>query len=381
MKIVIDARVLMDERRSGVGEYVYQLVSHLLANDQENEYWLFYNSAKELAHLPEFPRAQVIKTKIPNKLLNYVFFKLTGRPYLEKLLGFKPDVFLMPHLNFIACGQGYRKILTVHDLSFLQYPEFFRWRQNIWHWAINARGLVGRFDRIVAISEATKADLLAHCALPEQKVKVIYSGVSPEFKPIETGEELLSARERLQMPARFILFLGTLEPRKNLESLLSAYELLRREYSELSDVKLVIAGAPGWKYRQLYKQAAASEYASDIIWKGYIDPVDKVYYYNLASVFAFPSYYEGFGFPPLEAAACGTPVVASFASSLPEVVGESAWLIDPYDARSLAGGLAAMLNDSELAGLSAEKGLRLAARFDWDKTAQAYLALFKLLTE
>ncbi|MEI6378357.1 MAG: glycosyltransferase family 1 protein [Candidatus Falkowbacteria bacterium] len=380
MKIVIDARVLMDKRRSGVGEYVYQLVSHLLANDQANEYWLFYNSAKELAHLPEFPRAQKIKTNIPNKLLNYALFKLLGRPHLEKLLGFKPDIFLMPHLNFVACGDGYHKILTVHDLSFLQYPEFFCQRQNIWHRAIDVKKLVKRFDHIVAISQATKADLLAHCDLDESKVSVIHSGVSPEFRPIESGEELLDARERLHLPARFILFLGTLEPRKNIETLIAAYDIMRREHADLAQIKLVIAGSPGWKYQQLYAQSDASEYSADIIWKGYVDPADKIYYYNLASVFAFPSFYEGFGFPPLEAAACGTPVVASFASSLPEVVGESAWLIDPYDARSLADGLAQMLKNPELASAYVRKGLAAAKNFNWNKTAEAYLALFKSLS-
>jgi glycosyltransferase involved in cell wall biosynthesis len=381
MKIAIDARVLMTPHLSGVGLYARELITNLLVQDLSNDYYLFYNSTKDLSFLPSFPRATVIRTHIPNKVLNYAGFKLLGCPSLERLLGFKPDLFLMPHLNFMVTAAGYPKILTVHDLSFLQYPEFFNAKQNLWHWAINTKKLLTSFDQIVAISQSTKEDLITIGQCPAEKITVIPSGVSQAYCQLSDTQALAAARQRLGLPAKFILYLGTIEPRKNIDSLILAYNQLRQQNPTLADVKLVLAGPLGWKCQTVLETASASPYTNDIIFKGYVEANDKIFYYNLASVLAFPSYYEGFGFPPLEAAACGTPVVASFASSLAEVIGGTAYLVDPYDVGQLARGLQIALLDKTWVAQASQRGLGLARDYTWEKTANNYLNLFKLLTK
>lgn len=380
MTIGIDIRVLMDAQYSGVAEYTYNLVQALLTEDKVNDYVLFYNSAKDVsARLPKFeaPNVRVISKTIPNKLLNYGLFKIAGRPKLDRWLGIKLDVFLMPHFNFIAWPEA-KNILTVHDLSFLHYPEFFSARKNFWHQAINPKKLIKEATQIVAISQSTKRDIIDLTGVSEDKIKVIYSGVSPVFQPLAFDDlRLGQVKDKYQLPNKFILSLGNIEPRKNLVGLIEGYNKLRQEHPDLNEVALVIAGGDGWKVRQVYLTAKNSPYAKDIKFLNYIDACDKTALYNLARVLAFPSFYEGFGFPPLEAMACGTPVVASFASSIPEVVGEAGILVDPYDTAQIGQALASVLLDANLAKTLSQLGLEQAKKFNWQTTARSYLKLWQ----
>ena len=212
-------------------------------------------------------------------------------------------------------------------------------------------------------------------------MQVIYSGVNAEYKLLPKNDERLAAvRKKYNLPAKFILYLGNIEPRKNIGGLIRAYNLLRREQSELGEVKLIIAGATGWKINDTFSELQASPYKADIIFLGYIDQADKVGLYNLATVFAYPSFYEGFGFPPLEALACGLPVVTSNISSLPEIVSAAALTVDPYNIKVLSQALVAILTDENLRNELSRRGLERACAFSWEKTAREYLAVFKDLT-
>lgn len=370
-KIAVDARVLMDENWSGVGEYVYNLVDNLLKADTKNEYWLFYNSAKNLTgKLPDFNSAQIVKTSIPNKILNYGFFKILNWPSIDVLMKEKFDIFLMPHINFISLPKNTANILTVHDISFLSRPEFFSKRRNFWHQMINIKKLTNRFSNIVAISENTKNDLIDYCAVPEEKIRVIHSGISDKYFNF-------SGIANRFCQGNYILYLGTIEPRKNIENLIKAYEILRLKNDSLADYKLVIAGGKGWKCEADYEAINESLFADDIIVTGYITDEEKIALYNQAKLFVFPSFYEGFGFPPLEAMASGVPVVASSLSSLPEIVGSVAMLANPYDAHDLAIAIEHGLLDHTWREFSRLKGVEIAKLFNWQKTAQAYLQLFE----
>jgi len=377
MKIGIDIRTLLDARPSGVSEYVLNLLKEMFKLDTANEYRLFYNCFGDCPNLPEFKQANVklIKYNYPNKVLNYLLFKIFNYPKLDKDLAV--DVFFMPHLNFIGLSVGAKSLLTVHDLSFLKYPEFFSARKNFWHRLVKAKKLLKRFSLVIAVSENTKRDIVELGGINPDKVRVIYSGVGEEYKKLPLINYQFSVkrvRDKYNLPERFILYLGTIEPRKNVDGIIRAYNQLRVMSCELRDYKLIIAGARGWKSENIYREWDKSAFKNDIKFLGYVEPDDKIYLYNLASVFIYPSFYEGFGFPPLEAMACGVPVVASFASSLPEVVGDAALMVDPYNINDLAGALEKVLVDENLKNKLIARGLEQAKKFSWRETARAYLS-------
>lgn len=381
MRIGIDIRTLMDTQYSGVAEYVLNLLHALFKINQHHQYYLFYNSVRNRsATIPkfEYPNVQLVERRYPNKILNYGLFKFLNWPKVDQLLNQKVDLFLMPHLNFIALSRQGKNILTVHDLSFLRYPKFFYWRKNFWHAMINVRGLVKKFNSIVAISENTKQDLINLCHVPAEKISVIPSAIDSKYQRLAMdSQELARVKSKLNLPDKFILHLGTIEPRKNIEGLVAAYDHFRDQNSDQADVKLVIAGGQGWKCEQIYKAIQDSKYTNDIILTGYVENQDKVALYNLAEVFAFPSFYEGFGFPPLEAMACGTPVICSFASSLPEVVGSAAILVDPYNSTQISQALNMLISDKNLQNSLISKGIARAGQYSWQRTAREYLNLFK----
>lgn len=387
MKIGIDVRTLMDKYYSGVSIYSLNLIQELLKIDKENHYFLYYNSAKKIK-LPEFVgNYSVIHTKYPNKIFNYILQKTLSWPKLDKVLG-GVDVFLSPHYNFMALSSGTKKVLTIHDLSFLRYPEFFSRRKNFWHQAINIKKLAHSMDIIVAVSENTKQDIIELLNIDEKKVKVIYSGLENSFHELRSSLEndnfnneinqkkLREVKEKYKLPDKYILSLSNLEPRKNLETLISAYDKIRSASNNLNDIKLVIGGAKGWKYKNIFKSIEKSKYKDDIIYTSYIDNNDKPYIYKQAQVFVYPSFYEGFGFPPLEAMASAVPVIASFSSSLPEIIDKAGMLVDPKSSDELAKAITSILTDKDLRDYYIDKGLKRAKEFSWQSTAETYIQVF-----
>ncbi len=385
MKIGIDIRPLMDARYSGVSEYALNLIKRILKSDKNNEYRLFYNCFGQCPNIPEFAgeNVKIVKYGYPNKILNYLFFKFFNYPKIDKEL--EADVFFMPHINFIGMSSRAKSLITVHDLSFLRYPEFFSRRKNFWHRMINARKTLNRFNAIVAASENTKRDIVELCGVDENKVKVIYAGIGEEYKKISDADEpkMRAVKDKYKLPDKFILYLGTLEPRKNVDGIIRAYNKFRVENGGSRNVKLIIAGGKGWKSFNIHKEWIMSAFKDDIEFLGYVDGEDKPYLYNLASVFVYPSFYEGFGFPPLEAMACGTPVVASYAASLPEITGGAALMVNPHNDNDIAAVVAEILkNDSpsgELRNKLIANGLEQAAKFSWDKTAEKYLEIINTM--
>ncbi len=378
MRIGIDIRTLMDAQYSGVSEYTFKLIKALFRLDRVNEYVLFYNSGRDLADkMPEFdqPNVTTVARHYPNKIFNYFLQRALKRPRIDRLLGV--DLFFMPHLNFIALSPGAQSVLTVHDLSFLRFPAYFSLRKNIWHAALGARSLIGRFERIVAVSESTKDDIVSLTGVDAGKITVISSGVSEDYKPYDRPHPLLKeVKERYKLPEKFILSLSTLEPRKNIESLVTAFDRAAEASPALAGCHLVIAGGRGWKYAPIERAVNTARNRGRIRVIGYVAERDKPALYNLASVFVYPSYYEGFGFPPLEAMACGIPAVVSNSSSLPEVAGSASLMVDAFNSGEIAQAIEAILADAGLAGRLRAAGLKAAAGFSWQKTARAYLDLF-----
>ena len=378
MKIGVDIRVLMDSQYSGISEYTHYLLREFLSRDDGNEYVFYYNSFKKLdKHFLDWcgPKVTFKNTSWPNKIFNYILQKFFAWPKLDDVTG-PVDVFLSPHFNFSCFGNNAgKKILTVHDLSFLRYPEFFSARKNFWHHGLNVKKLVKKYDMIVAISENTKLDLIELLQIPEEKIVVIYSGLNNEEKKLSEAEAE-AFKKAHDINSRFVLYLGAIEPRKNVAGLIEAYNIMRDRHLPLTEYQLILAGASGWKNRHIYRRANSSLYRDDINFLGYVSRSERSWLYSNASLFVYPSYYEGFGFPPLEAMSHDLAVVTSDVSSLPEVTGDAALMVNPYSTLDLAKAMETMLLNPELRKMYAEKGHERAKLFNWQKTADNYLNIF-----
>jgi glycosyltransferase involved in cell wall biosynthesis len=381
MKIGVDIRVLMDKNYSGISEYTANLLSEILKQDQANEYKLFYNSSKgHEARLDYWAKnnSKLFATKYPNKIFNYFLQRVCTRPRLDNIVG-GTDVFFAPHFNFLNVTKNTKLVVTVHDLSFLRYPEFFSKRKNFWHKALGIKKLLNRADFIVAVSENTKHDLMELLNIPKEKIRVIYSGNNCHASVI-TQETITAFLNKQNLKNGFILSVGNIEPRKNISGLIIAYNQLRDKSPEIKH-QLVLAGAKGWKHKKIFADWNKSPYKEDIKFLGYIDNQQKEMLYSSASVFVYPSFYEGFGFPPLEAMEFGLPVVSSNVSSLPEVLGGAALLINPFKSAEIAEAIEIVITQPNVRNELIEKGKQRAELFTWEKASQEYLKLFSELNE
>lgn len=381
MRIGIDIRCLAEGRRTGVEEYTINLLRNLFSIDKKNKYVLFFNSFKKpKINLSEFEKYKNVSIKIyryPNKLLNFLFWYF-GWPKIDKLIG-GADVIFFPNIIFSAWSKKTKAVFTIHDLSFERYPETFSAKRRMWHIFINPEKICQKTNFAISVSDSTKNDLREIYRIPEAKIKTIYSSVSENFKIIDRNNpKLIEVKKKYNLPYKFILYLGTIEPRKNINAVITAYNQLRNiKHSELEKYKLVIAGASGWKQKQIFKEIKNSSFKDDIIFSGFIGDEDKPAIYNLTSLFVYPSFFEGFGFPPLEAMSCGAPVITSNSSSFPEIIGSAGIMIDPDRPDEIFQAMKNILLDKNLRESLIKKGLEQAKKFNWQKTASQYLDIFQ----
>jgi len=377
MTIGIDIRVLARGTRTGVEEYTINLLEHLLPLEPKINFKLFYNAYRKVSlTYPwlDFENVQLKDFKIPNRFL-FVSARYFQQPKIDQLLK-GIDLYFNPHFFVAPLSVGCRKVITFHDLSFERYPHFFSRRKRSWQrFLMNASTEAEQADKIIAVSQSTKEDLVNLYKIEPKKIKVIYSGIGRQFRPMNSGQRSANnIGKKYNLPDKFILYFGTIEPRKNIIGLIRAFELLRKK----QPIKLVIAGAKGWLYQDIFKAARQSKYRREIIFTGFVEETDKPYLYNLAELFVYPSFFEGFGFPPLEAMACGVPTIVSRTSSLPEAVGQGALMIDPYHTDELAWAMEIVLSNQDLRGRLIQEGIAQAKKFSWPKCARQTL---KFLTE
>jgi len=396
LSIGIDIRVLARGTRTGIEEYLLNLLPRLLRIDSSVQYKLFYNGLKKVKlDYPwlNLPNVELKQFKYPNRILD-ACSQLFKWPKIDKFLG-EVDVFFSPHFLPITVPGNCKRIITFHDLSFKQHPQFFSVSRKLWHFLTFPKFQAKRADKILADSFSTKEDLINVYNIDPRKIEVVYLGIKHSFKPIDRQNSRFKQVVReYGLPDNFILYFGTIEPRKNLISLIKAFELLKRKSlgsspetiwkgfegvvkekkkNKFEDLKLVIAGSRGWIYKQIFEKAEHSPFKKEIIFTGFIKDEHKPYLYNLAKAFIYPSFFEGFGFPPLEAMACGIPAIVSNSSSLPEVVGKGAIMVDPYKIEELSYAIEKVLQDEQLRGDLISKGLAQAKKFDWDNTAKQVL--------
>jgi glycosyltransferase involved in cell wall biosynthesis len=308
-----------------------------------------------------------------NKLLNFGL-KFLKYPNLDELIG-GADIFFIPNLNFFASTKKCKKIITIHDLSFQLYPHFFSLKRILWHKFIGAKKTISSCDKIIADSQNTKNDLINLFKIEPERIKVISLGVDKEiYKKINSADpKIMEVKNTYALPENFILFLGTIEPRKNIEGLIEAFSLAKAKYSGLKDLYLVIAGEVGWKHKNVFKTAALSQFKDQIKFIGYIPQDDKPALYNLAQTFIFPSFYEGFGLPALEAQACGTPVISASDSSLIEILSDSGFFISPDNISEMALAMNQLISNQNLRQKLIMAGNKNCQHFSWKKCAQETL--------
>ncbi len=374
MHIAIDLRPLISPYKTGIGEYTSELLKAILTLDRKNNYYLFSNSLKkDDREIKKFtgPNVQFISTNWPNKLFNGLitscrFPKIDT--IINKKFNIKLDYFFSPNLNFNAFSKNTKFVLTVHDVSFKIYPQFFSTKQRMWHRLIKPQNQCEKADVILTPSENTKRDLSNIFKITPEKIKVIYPGLAEIFtnKNLSaTNEEVI---KKYQLPHNFIFFLGTSEPRKNLLGLIKAFESVEPHL----DTNLVIAGASGWKQKNIFKHLAVSKFKNKIKILDYVAPEEKPALYSLAKVFVYPSFYEGFGFPVLEAMSSGVPVVTSNRSSLPEITGENAYLVNPHKIHEIARAIEIVFSNTEMRNKLINNGLEATQKYSWKKAAEEW---------
>ncbi len=265
-------------------------------------------------------------------------------------------------------------VVTVYDLSFLRFPYAFR-PFNRWYLSHLTAYSVKRAKTVIAISKSTGQDIINLLGKPVEQVQTIYCGVDSEFCPLPMAQ-VTAFKARHRLPDRFILFLGTLEPRKNIDGLICAYAAWRK-YDQTAP-PLVIAGGKGWYYQQIFQLVESLQLTGQIYFPGYVPQKELPLWYNAATLFVYPSHFEGFGLPVLESMACGTPIITSNNSSLPEVAGSAGLLIDSTDSLALTEAMVQVMSQPDLRASMREQGLVQAAKFRWDKTAHETVAVYKL---
>lgn len=375
MHIAINAHLLAHTRsfrRAGVSNYVEALLTHLGQVDRDNRYTVYTTRGLDAAALGLPPNFVVRPSRLPtiNPRVRIPWEQLLA-PVLLRLS--RADVF---HgvLNVAPLACPVPSVITIHDLAFLSFPQTFR-RLNRTYLTWATRTSARRAGRILAVSEFTKQEIVRLLGVPAERIVVTYDACDARFAPPDAAA-LAAFRARSGLPERFILFVSTLEPRKNVPTLLDAYARI----ASSTDAPLIIGGGKGWLYEPIFARLESLGLGDRVRFAGFIDAADLPLWYAAATVFTLPSLYEGFGMPLLEAMACGTPVVTSSSSSLPEVVGDAGLIVPPTDADALAAALLRVLEDAGLRADLRERGLRRARRFTWRETAERTLGAYHVLT-
>lgn len=379
MRIAIDIRHLTHPHLSGIGLYTLHLIRALARLAPEDTFVLFCSGSEAtLARLPMIsaPNIVVVKKRIPNRLL-FALLRAPGGPTLESFLPEPVDAWLFLDSNILRTALPYA--LTVHDLSHEIFPQFFTAKDHVRNRLADIRKLARRAKIVLAVSHSTALDLTARWGIDMSRLTVTPLGVASQFTP-HTAPSDKNYQRGYGLNGPYILSLATLEPRKNIESIVEAFNALRA--ISPTRMQLALAGGKGWKYRRILESIKASPFAADIVLLGYVHEKHKPALYRGASAFVFPSFYEGFGLPVLEAMACGTPVITSFTSSLPELVGTAAIMVDPLNVNDIVTAFEQLLIGSDASRLRdtlSKNGLQRARQFTWDKTAQLTLDALRTL--
>ncbi|MBN9388063.1 MAG: glycosyltransferase family 4 protein [Chloroflexi bacterium] len=377
MRIAINANLVSFSgtyRQAGVSKYTELLINNLGEIDSSNEYLVYFGNGP---HPPEFaatPNFRLVRSHFnTEKPLIRIAWEQFIAPF--RLLWDRPALLHCP-VNVMPLLALSRTVITIHDLGFMRFPERYKKAKRLYLHALTALS-AKRAKHLITPSEAIRQEVIELLKIPPERVTAIAEGVSANFRPFPP-EEVEQFRRENGLPEKFVLYVGTLEPRKNIPALIRAFAQWRSENpTEAAGVRLVLGGAKGWFYDEIFRLVEQLGLGEVVDFPGYLREADLPLWYNSARCFVYPSVYEGFGLPPLEAMACGCPVITSDTSSIPEVVGEAGILVKPDDVAALTTALNRLLTDETAWTAYREKGLGQAARFTWQEAARQTLGIYR----
>jgi len=372
-RIGINAQLLtfaQTYRNAGTSAFIYHLLRNLPSIATEHEFVVFTNAGSADLPLGSDPRFQLVASRLnTERPARRIVWEQTVLPWL--LSRKRVDV-VHGTLNVLPLARRIPGVVTIHDVSFLLFPERFLpgRRRYLTHFTrLSVRGA----RRVVASSENTRHDIIRLMHVPEERVRVAHLGVEDRFRCRPDAEVLARFRETRHLPEEFFLYIGTLEPRKNLVRLVDAYGAARKRGI---DWPLILAGGKGWLYDEIFQRVQDLGLADHVQFPGYVLDDEKPLWYTAASAFVYPSLYEGFGLPVAEAMACGCPVLTARNSSLVEVAGDAAILVDGQDEAGLADGLCRLAESSSTRNELSVRGLAQSAQFDWARTTANVVAAY-----
>jgi glycosyltransferase involved in cell wall biosynthesis len=373
MRIAIDYTAGI-RQEAGIGTYVRNLVAAMLVQDSHNAYTLLTSGSPPPEHpLPTAPNVKGRVIPIPDRYLNILWYRWRV-PLPANLFSGSVDLYHGPDFVLPPLNRKTRAIVTIHDLAFLEHPEYAvpslaAYLEKVVPEAVAAA------DAVATVSHEVSRTLIQHFQMPREKLMLVPNGVAPHFRRITDPIILGATQHKFGLKHPLVLAVGTLEPRKNHIGLIRAFAQAQQHKN--GPAMLAIAGGPGWLYEETQQAVKDLKLDKKVRFLGRVTELELITLYSMADVFAFPSFFEGFGIPPLEAMACGAPVITSNTSSLPEVVGDAALLVDPHDTDALAQAITRVLADEQLQAELRQKGYQQAARYSWQESARKMLAIYE----
>jgi glycosyltransferase involved in cell wall biosynthesis len=348
----------------------------MLAQDHTNQYTLL-TSGRPTQERP-FPVADNVRGRsllLPDRYVNILWYRWRV-PVAANLFTGRTELYHGPDFVLPPLGRRVRKVVTIHDLAFIEHPEYAvpslaTYLQKVVPESIDAA------DAVIAISQETRRTLIDHFHTPEEKIAIVPLGVGKHFQRITDPILLASTRHKYGLKHPLVLGVGTLEPRKNHLGLIKAFYQANEHKN--GPQMLAIAGGQGWLYEETKRLVADLKLERKVRFLGRVSDFDLITLYSMADIFAFPSFFEGFGIPPIEAMACGAPVITSNVSSLPEVVGDAALTVDPHDSEALANAMLRVLENTQLRADLQRKGYERVQHFTWEASARKMLAIYQQL--
>jgi glycosyltransferase involved in cell wall biosynthesis len=353
--------------QTGTERYSLHLIPQLVTQGSAHRFRLYRRTAPPAGLAPHPERVEWRILPFPRL---WTHLRLSW-----ELLTHPPDALFVPS-HVLPLLHPRRSLVTVHDLGYLHFPDAHPPTQR-WYLDLSTRYNAHAAAHLVADSEATRRDLVHHLGVDPAKVTVVYPGYDESLRPVTDPGALAQVHRRYGLGARYFLYLGTLQPRKNLVRLLEAFRLFRDADPAHHDLQLVIAGRIGWLAGPIQAAIARLDLGAALVLPGFVPDEDRAALLSGALAFLFPSLYEGFGFPILEAMACGTPVLCSNTSSLPEVAGDAAWLVDPLSRDAILAGMLRLAGDEALRRTLVARGFQQVRGFSWQRCGAQVLALLE----